>query len=138
MSKRVLIDTAIPLFAVGGAAAERAECQQVLQQIAENQLDAYASVEMIQEAVFHRMRVGERAAAVQFGRDLAELITILDFDKKVLTKALELMETCSIRGRDAVHAATAFVNGIDTIISTDPAYATVPGLALAHPTAFID
>ena len=41
----------------------------------------------------------------------------------------------NVRGRDAVHAATALLFGIETIISPDPAFDGIGGIVRADPRA---
>jgi predicted nucleic acid-binding protein len=137
MSYAVLIDSVIPLYALGGPSPQREHCQAMLRAIVDRKVDAFASVELIQEVVFHRMRVtGDRSKAVREGRDLQELVIVLAFDSKVLAAALALIEATGIRGRDAVHAATALVNGVECLVSTDPAFDGIPGLKWVTPAAF--
>ena len=106
---RALIDSAVPSYALG--------------------------VEMIQELVHHRLRrTGDRAVAVADGQDIADLCTLLAFDTTILDASLHLIERVpTIRARDAVHAATALVHGIETVISTDPAFDEIPGLRRIGP-----
>ena len=103
--------------------------------IADGELVGVASTEMIQEVVHHRLRVtGSRARAVADARDVAALHTIVPFGEAVLRIALDLIEqTETIRGRDAVHAATAIAESIGSIVSTDPAFDDVPGLTRIDP-----
>lgn len=131
----VLLDSAVPLYALGADSALRDPCLQVLQLIATDELLAFASTEMIQEVVHHRLRkTGDRGASADDGRDLIEMCTVLDFSATVLDLALDLIEQRSqIRGRDAVHAATALLHGIDIIISPDPAFDDVPGVRRISP-----
>lgn len=97
---------------------------------------AYASVEMVQEVVHHRLRkIGDRQVAVANGRSVAALCSLLTFDREVLDLSLELIERSSIRGGDAVHAATALAYGIDRIASTDSAFDDIPGLTRLDPLA---
>jgi predicted nucleic acid-binding protein len=57
-------------------------------------------------------------------------MTMLPFDELVLSRAIGLVrDTEAVRGRDAVHAATALVHGIERVVSTDPAFDRVPGLS---------
>lgn len=63
--------------------------------------------------------------------------TCLNFDREVLDLTLDLIERIpTIRGRDAVHAATAMAYGIDRIASTDPAFDGIPGLTRVDPLEF--
>lgn len=93
---------------------------------------------MIQELVHHRLRrSGDRARSAQQGRDTAAICTLLFFDREVLDLSLDLIERIpTIRGRDAVHAATALAYGIDTIVSPDRAFDGIPGLTRVDPRDF--
>lgn len=134
MTRIALVDTATLAHALGGPGPHRGPAQAVVDAAIEGQLDLHASVEMVQELVFHRLRRGTRAAAVEQGRDAASLCTLHDFDRAVLDRALLLMaEHDGVRGRDAVHAATALLHGLDTVISPDPAFDLVPGLSRLDP-----
>lgn len=129
-----LVDTAVLAYAVGGDHPLRAECQNIVTAAASGRIELHASVEMVQEFVFHRMRRGDRAAAVRQGRDVAQLCVLHDFDTAVLQAALGLIaDIGGLGGRDAVHAATAFRYGLSRIISPDPAFDVVPGLLRVDP-----
>ena len=132
----VLVDSAVAIYALGEAGPQRDACRRYLENLWGGKGRAYASVEMIQEVVFHRRRRlgGDGRAAVADVRDLMASFVLLNFDHEVLELALELMVTASIRGRDAVHAATALAYGIPVIASPDPAFDTVPGLRRVDPS----
>lgn len=132
----VLVDAAVVLHAMGDPGPQRDKCQRYLDRLWEGKGRAYASVEMMQEAVYHRLRrLGDRAAAVEDIRDLMPSFVLLNFDREILDLSLELIERTSIRGRDAVHAATALAYGIETIASPDPSFDIVPGLRRVDPLA---
>jgi predicted nucleic acid-binding protein len=139
-AQRVLLDSAVPLLALGKPSRWTAACLAVLGAAADGSIDAFASTEMIQEVVFHRQRrSGDPVAAVADARDTAELVTLLPFDQKVLNRALRLIESSAqIRGRDAVHAATALEHGIGVIISPDDAFDGIPGLERVDPSALTE
>ena len=130
-----LIDSAVVAHALGADSPWRVACRQVLWQIEQDRFRAYASVEMIQEVVHHRLRrSGDRIASAQQGRYASSLFTLLNFDREVLDLSLDLIERIpTVRGRDAVHAATALAYGIDTIISPDSAFDKIPGLSRLDP-----
>lgn len=98
-------------------------------------VSAVASTEMIQEFVFHRLRRGTtRSRAAADGRGLCAVLTVLDFGDAVLANALDLIEHVpTIRGRDAVHAATALVHEIPAIVSPDKAFDGIPGIRRLEP-----
>ncbi|WP_161606369.1 type II toxin-antitoxin system VapC family toxin [Microlunatus speluncae] len=137
---RALIDSAVPTYALGDDSSWKQRCLSVLRWAATGRFMAFASVEMIQELVHHRLRrTGDRSAAAADGRDVASLCTVLAFDVPILDAALHLIEHVpTIRGRDAVHAATALVHGIDVIVSPDSAFDGILGLRRIDPASLTD
>ncbi len=139
MESAVLLDSAIVAFALSSSSTLQRECRALMGLVAEDRIRAYASVEMIQEVVHHRLRrTGDRQGAVADARDASTFLTLLNFDREVLDMALHLIERGpNIGGRDAVHAATAVVYGIPTIVSTDRSFDGVPGLTRLQPSALL-
>ncbi len=134
-----LIDTAVLLYAVGGDHPMRAGSRRIIAAAGGGQIELHASVEMIQEFLFHRMRRGDRMSAVRQARDVAGLCLLHDFDRAVLHTALDLVAgTPTIGGRDAVHAATAVQHGLSIVISPDRAFDDVPGLRRIDPNTPVD
>jgi len=98
-------------------------------------IDGFASTEMVQEFVFHRLRVtGNRLQAAHEAVDLAGSLELLPFDTEILDRALALLPVVAIGGRDCVHAATALSCGIEAIVTPDKAFDSVPGLHRIDPT----
>ena len=58
------------------------------------------------------------------------------FDADVLDEAIALQEVTRLRGRDAVHAATARRAGLRRFPTLDADFGAVPGLERLDPTAF--
>lgn len=130
-----LVDSAVVVYALGADSPWRQSCRQFLVRAAQQHSRAYASVEMVQELVHHSLRrSGDRAVSAQQGRYVSSLFTLLNFDREVLDLSLDLIERLpTIRGRDAVHAATALAYGIGTIVSPDRAFDGIPGLVRLDP-----
>lgn len=124
------VDTSVLLVAVGGPHPDREVCREF---IARDPHGLHVGVEAVQEFAFHRLRRGERATAVRDARRLRLSTIVHDFDQAVLDLALELMDSTSLRGRDAVHAATAMRAGFDLIVTLDRDFGPIPGLAAMHP-----
>ncbi len=93
------------------------------------------SVEVVQEVLFHRLRRTGQASAIAQARDLRTACTVHSFDTDVLDEAIALQEVTRLRGRDAVHAATARRAGLRTFVTLDADFDAVPGLARLDPTA---
>lgn len=136
MEHAVLIDANIALYALSNTDPRKNPCREFLAALGHDGRHGYASTELIQEVVHHRLRiVGNNARAVLEARKLATNLIVLNFDSEVLDIALNLIQDHAVRGRDAVHAATALAYGIPAIASTDPAFDHVPGITRIDPTA---
>ena len=133
MTRPVLVDAAVFLYAIGGPHELRDPCRRV---VADSSLELCASVEMVQEVAFHRLRVTERFTAVEQAQQVAESCRLLPFDQEVLSQMLQLISQGGVGGRDAVHAATALVHGIAEIVSPDQDFDSIAGLARIDPADF--
>ncbi|WP_156759231.1 type II toxin-antitoxin system VapC family toxin [Microbacterium karelineae] len=130
----VLVDATVALHALGDTQPQRDVCRAFLEGLWAGPGRGYASTEMVQELAFHRLRkTNDRELAVADAQDMSSLFIVLNFDNEVLELSLDLIERTSIRGRDAVHAATALAYGIETIASSDAAFDGIPGLRRIDP-----
>ncbi|MEI2716290.1 MAG: type II toxin-antitoxin system VapC family toxin [Candidatus Nanopelagicales bacterium] len=71
VSRAVLVDTSVFAYALGGEHPLREPCRDFLRDARLSGLELHASVEMVQELTFHRMRrtdAGDRRRAGQAGR----------------------------------------------------------------------
>lgn len=129
-----LVDTAVLAYALGGSHTMKPVCERVVAVAGAGDIELHASVEMIQELLFHRMRKTDRHTAVRQARDAAALCVLHDFDDGVLYRAMELVAANeSLGGRDAVHAATALQHGLAVVLSPDRAFDAIIGLRRADP-----
>ncbi len=133
--KRVFIDSTVPIYAVGGPSPHKDACLAVLDAAARGEIELHASVEMVQEFLFHRMRRGDRGEAVRQARTVTSAVVLHDFDDGVLHEALGLVERHGLRGRDAIYAATALRNGFTEILTSDPDFNHCPGLTRLDPAS---
>lgn len=76
--------------------------------------------------------VGKESAIREFDQ-VERLVVWHAFDLDILRAARDLMARSHVRGRDAVHAATALAAGFDTIVSTDRDFDGIPGLTRRDP-----
>lgn len=131
--KQLFLDSTVLVLAVGGPHPLRAACQSIIRAIGRRGLTVHASTEAIQELVFHRVRKGDTEAA-EDAREFAAMCVLHAFDEEVLERSLTLIEGGPVRGRDAVHAATALVAGFSEIVSADTVFDDVPGLRRVDPS----
>lgn len=129
-----LLDTAVLAYVFGNDHEFKQPCIMVMKAAQESRFRAHASVELVQELLFHRLRRTDRATAVAQARDTAEACVLHPFDEDVMSRMFELVTSNPrIGGRDAVHAATALRHGIPTIVSPDSAFDEIPGLPRVDP-----
>lgn len=133
--RSVFLDPSVLLLAVGGQHPLREPCRSVLAAAARGELRLHLSVEGGQEFLFHRMRRGRLDDALRLFDLVDELVVWHVFDTDVLHGSRALVATGEVRGRDAVHAATAMLAGFDAIVSCDADFDRVPGLRRIDPAA---
>lgn len=131
--RRVFLDTSVLLLAAGGEHAQRAACRDIIAGIQRGEIEGHVSVEAVQEYVHHRLRRSARTA-IEEAVSLRHMLTLHAFDEAVLDEALRLMAVSSVRGRDAVHAATAIRHGFEEVLSADDDFEKVPGLRRLEPS----
>lgn len=130
------VDTSVFAYALGGSHPERAGAQRVVEAATTGRIVLHASVQMVQELVHHRMRRAARETALRQARYAGQLCILYPFDATVLQHALNLIEGSALWGRDAVHGATALINGVPTLLSSDPDFDAVPGATRLAPSDF--
>ena len=127
------VDTSVLLLAAGESHPQRTDAIAFLEQARTHRQALHVSVEALQEFTFHRLRRVERDRALEESEALARALVVHAFDGSIMTDALGLMRLTSLRGRDAVHAATALAAGFAFIVSCDRDFDSVPGLRRLEP-----
>lgn len=135
MNQRLLVDTAIFVYARGGEHRYRKPCRRIVRALADGSLSLEASTEMVQEFA-HLLRRRDvtteqvRSEAV----DVAAACLLHGVEPDDLRAALDLLvQQPRLHVRDAVHAATATRRGIPVIVSPDHAFDGLPGVARLDP-----
>jgi len=131
--KRLFIDTTVMALAAGDDHPDRAVCRAIFAAGQHGVHELHASTEAIQELLHHRLRRASRSEAVAVARAASTTCRIHALDDAVLRRSLELVESTSLRGRDAVHAATALEHGFDAIVTADSDFDGIPGLTRVEP-----
>jgi len=96
-------------------------CKKILSQINSREMLAYTSYLTWDEFV-HSIRKHDGAeTAIKEGEKFLRFpnLVFLKADGNVIFKAQELISKYNLKPRDAIHAATALINGINNIISDD-------------------
>lgn len=131
----IVLDTTVLVYAVGVAHALQEPCRRLLRAIADQQLVASTTPEVIQEFVHVRSRRRSRADAVRLGHEWVHLLTPLPtVTERHLAAGLQLCEQLPSLGCfDAVLAATAQELDAEAFVSADRRFADVPYLPHVMP-----
>jgi predicted nucleic acid-binding protein len=133
--RRLFIDTTVLAYAAGDEHPDRAVCRALFAAAQQGVLELHVSTEAIQELLHHRLRRATRIEAVAEAKAATATCRIHAFDESVLRRSLELVGSTGLRGRDAVHAATALEHGFDSVVTADRDFDGVPGLRRIDPSA---
>ena len=100
---------------------EARESKDFLLKISEGLVDAYTATITWNEVVWVVRKIFGLKASIELGRKFLEFpnLKLLNIKRSVVLRAQRLMEKYKIKPRDAIHAATALENGIETIVSYD-------------------
>ncbi len=133
----ILLDTTVLVYAVGEPHRLREPCRRIIERIAEGQLAATTTVEVIQEFAHVRARRRGRPDSVRKARAYSTLLAPLTVvTERDLNEGLRMFELLPHLGAfDAVLAAAALGGGLEALVSTDRAFSTVPGLRHVVPSA---
>lgn len=139
--RRFLYDTNVFVYAVGQDHPYREPCRRIVELARTRRLQGEASTELVQEFAHLRTRRGSRQAAARDARRVVGLCRLHPVGERELDVALRLFERhAALSMRDAIHTATAAVQGIDAILSADRHFDAVPGIERIDPadTAAVD
>jgi uncharacterized protein len=133
---RVLLDTNVILYALGGPHAQAVPCRRILELVGEGNLQAEAPVDIVQEILHHRnRRLGDRAQAAKDAQAAAALCRLHAVEPHDAREAARLFaDSPRLSARDAVFAAVATRHGLRTIISADADFDGLPGLRRIDPS----
>lgn len=132
---RVLLDTAVFVYAVGRDSPFRAPCRSVLEQAADGVIAAAVTADLLMEFVHQRARRrGDRATAVRQAMEIPRAYLVLEPTLADARLALDLFARHpELHARDANLAAVALQRGIGHVVSPDEAFDVVPGLTRVDP-----
>jgi predicted nucleic acid-binding protein len=133
----IVLDTTVLVYSKGSDHALRDPCRQLISAIADGQLQATTTVEVIQEFAHvraqRRGRADAAALAAGYAEMLAPLLTVTNDDLGV---GLSIFAREARLGAvDAVLAAAALASGASAIVSADMAFSDVSELPHVFPDA---
>jgi predicted nucleic acid-binding protein len=124
----IVLDTTALVYAKGADHPLRKPCRDLIDAIADGQVEATTTVEAIQEFIHVRARRRDRRDAAALGTDYAELLSpLLNVTTQHLHRGIALFERVDRLGAfDAVLAAAAA--DVGPLVSTHAAFADVPDI----------
>lgn len=135
--ERILLDSAIFIYAVGVEHPLRNPCRQLLEAVEADHYHGEASVLAVEETLRQRhRRTGDRESAQQVAASIMGLCRIDDLTRVDVELGLRLFgKSPRLHARDVLHAATAINREISTIVSPDRAFDDVLQLERLEPAA---
>jgi uncharacterized protein len=133
--RRFLFDTGVFVYALGGAHPYREPCRSILRDVQDRRLAAEASVELIHEFAYVRLRqVGSRAEAARSAHTIRRSCALHVVESRDIERALDLWsEHEQLDVRDAIFAAQALNRQMGAILSPDRGFDGIPGLERVDP-----
>lgn len=133
--RRFLFDTGVFVYALGDEHHYREPCRAILRDVQSRRLMAEASVELIHEFTYVRLRrVGSRADVAHSARAIVRSMSLHTVEPSDMERALDLWSAHErLDVRDAIFAAQALNRGIDAILSPDGDFDGIPRLQRIDP-----
>jgi uncharacterized protein len=115
------IDTNIFVYAILNTENYGDKAESLLERVSRGEEEAVTSVLTFDEVFWSVKRERGIEKALEAGRALLDFpnLRIAPANRETASLALHLIEECGLRPRDALHAATAIIERVDCIISTD-------------------
>ncbi len=133
----IVLDTTVLAYAVGADHPLRTPCRRLVRAIAEGEVIATTTVEVIQEFAHVRARLRDRKDAAELARDYIELLSpLLVVEELDLGEGLRLFgDSAGIGVFDAVLAAAAHAAGADALVSAAAGFSAVTNIRHVTPDA---
>jgi predicted nucleic acid-binding protein len=133
--RRVLVDTNVILYAIGGPHPYAEPCRRILTLAGEARIGLEAPTDLLQEVLRHRARrLGDRRQASVEALAAAGLCRLHAVEPRDAVHAAELFAGSDrLSARDAVFAAVAIRHDLETILSADTDFDELPGLRRLDP-----
>lgn len=135
----VFIDSEVFIFSTGKNHPLREPCRDILRAVLEMKISAVVNPGVVSEVIRFHSDNNSREMALHAGRLMLALSSrILPIAPEDIALALDLMAAHpGLAMRDSLHAATMIRSGIDSIISANTGFDSLPGLIRRDPGSFL-
>ncbi len=115
------LDTNVFIYDVGNDDQKSKICIEIRKKVLKKEIKGETSLLTWDEFIHGVRKQYGGSVAIEEGKKFLKFpnLLFLEVDKNIISKAQELMEQYNLRPRDAIHAASALINGINEIISDD-------------------
>lgn len=115
------LDANVFVYAVGNDDRKSKICIEIIKKLLRKEIKGETSLLTWDEFIHSVRKQYGGGVAVEEGKKFLKFpnLIFLEVDKNVISKAQELIEKYNLKPRDAIHAASALINGINEIISDD-------------------
>jgi len=109
------------MYAAGRPHPLRAPCGQIIDRVAEGELEAVTSAEVVQEILRRFLSRRQPQVALEMATHALDVFApVIAVTDVVMRRAIELLKHYdTLPARDLVHAATCLEEGIDAIVTPD-------------------
>lgn len=131
------IDSNVVIYALGRDHPYRDSCIDVLRAIVAGQLEAYTSVEVLQEIVYRYYILGELQEGIGAAGDFAAFVEVLSVTERDVERAFDLFRKYNdLPPRDLIHLSTMMNNGLKDIITADKHFDQIREVRRRDPSEF--
>lgn len=132
----VFIDTAVLMYAGGAEHPLRESCRRILDQVADGEMEAVISVEVVQEILHRFIAVRRPELGIAMAREALDLFApVLPVTHAVMRRMPDLAARYpNLAARDLLHVATCQQEGIGEIVSPDRGFDAVEGIRRLDPS----
>ena len=131
----IYLDANIFIYVLTGDTRRRESCLSLLRTVISGESEACTSFLTWDEVLYALIKEIGRKDALEESRKFLEIprLTFLEVNPKIISMAQRLAESYQLNPRDAIHAATAIIQGCKEIISDDRDFDKVKELRRVSP-----
>lgn len=137
---RVYLDANLFILPIISNSSKASRMKEVLSKIEEGKLSGVTSSITVDEVVWIvRCEIDEQTG-IKAGRDMMRLpnLSLSPPTRRILSTALNQMETHELKPRDAIHSATMEERGLDTILSDDSDFDRIDWISRPQIVEFLE
>lgn len=132
------VDAGVFIAAAIGLEPESENAKKLLRFVEEEKISCNTSALSIDEVFWTLARKTSRTIAIQACKSMLQSKThIIPTTTSILSEAINILETTSLKPRDAIHVASMHAAGDDQILTCDNDFAKIKQLCVLTPSQFL-